>query len=183
MCGNVDSPKGACDAEGAGEFLRAVTTDANNGQSDPANEQKKADATSLVIEPTVVPGSQLNLPNSGREEKVDYNLVNLDSKGQTSAPDADHSVTLTETLVVPDKNKKANPGICSPGCTSSTPNSLRDTDSISPSAKGHTVEKRFTIDQGTPVRIYDSATKKTYDYVRVAASMKKGFVFTYGNDH
>ena len=62
------------------------------------------------------------------------------------------------------------------------PNSLRDTDSISSSAKGHTVEKRFTIDHGKPVRIYDPTTKKKYDYVRVAASMKKGFVFTYGND-
>lgn len=134
-----------------------------------------------MIEPAVVPGSQLSLP-SGRDEKVDYNLVQLDSKGQTSTPDADHTLTLTEKLVVPDKNKKANPEICSAGCTSSNPNSLRDTDSISSSAKGHTVEKRFTIDHGKPVRIYDPTTKKKYDYVRVAASMKKGFVFTYGND-
>lgn len=47
--------------------------------------------------------------------------------------------------------------------------------------KGYSVEKRFSID-GKSSKIYDPGTKKAYDFVRVDASVKKGFVFSYGND-
>jgi len=52
ICLNVDSPKGACNLELGGEFLREVTTDANNGNSDPAKESQKADqdATNPVLQ-------------------------------------------------------------------------------------------------------------------------------------
>jgi hypothetical protein len=53
--------------------------------------------------------------------------------------------------------------------------------SISAKNKGYEVEKRFTVD-GKSARIYDPTTQKAYDYVRVDASMRKGFVFNYGND-
>jgi hypothetical protein len=41
--------------------------------------------------------------------------------------------------------------------------------------------RRFTVD-GKSARVFDPATKKAYDFVRVDASFKKGFVFSYGND-
>jgi len=45
----------------------------------------------------------------------------------------------------------------------------------------HSVEKRFTID-GKAAKIYDPGTKKTFDYIRLDASVEKGFIFTYGNN-
>lgn len=57
---------------------------------------------------------------------------------------------------------------------------------VSASSKGHSVEKRFSIDaksgEAKPARVYDPASKKAYDYVRVDASMKKGFTYTFHNN-
>jgi hypothetical protein len=102
----------------------------------------------------------------------------VDSKGQASKPndDTDHRVALQEKRTEGNVQK-----ICSPECVSATPNKLSDTMSISAKNKGYEVEKRFTVD-GKSARIYDPTTQKAYDYVRVDASMRKGFVFNYGND-
>jgi hypothetical protein len=52
----------------------------------------------------------------------------------------------------------------------------------------NSVVKRFTIDKGTKIQVYDQATKKAYDYVRVDAKFSTNqskhatFQFHFRND-
>jgi RHS repeat-associated protein len=115
--------------------------------------------------------------SEAREQQVDYNLAQLDSKGNTLPVDypTDHKVELKEKLLSGDPKKVT---ICTGQCV--TQGTATDQMSVT-AGKGHSVEKRFFVD-GNTTKIYDPGTKKAYDFVRVDASVKKGFVFNYGND-
>ena len=115
--------------------------------------------------------------DKAREQNVDYNLVQTDSKGNTSATDkpSEHKVELKEKLLTGDPKKVT---ICTGQCV--TQGTLTDTMSIT-AGKGHSVEKRFLVD-GSATKIYDPGTRKHTDFVRVDASVKRGFVFNYGTD-
>jgi hypothetical protein len=110
-------------------------------------------------------------------EDVQYTVASMDSRGKTTPVKSDEAkIELDEKLV--GGNPKTR--ICNPGeCVSK--GSLPDTMAVTASGGGHSVEKRFQLD-GKPIKIYDATTKKAYDYVRIDASVKKGFVFTFRND-
>ena len=117
----------------------------------------------------------LSLPG-GTEQYVNYNINSMDSSGKvTPLPqDNDHKVELKEKLL------KGSAGVCDGGRNCADVGKATDRMVVTP-GKGHSVEKRFEID-GKAARIYDPGSKKAYDFVRVDASVKKGFVFNYGND-
>ena len=101
----------------------------------------------------------------------------MDSKGKTTPVKNDEAkIELDEKLVGGNpKTQICNPGQCVEKGT------LPDTMQVTASGGGHAVEKRFLLD-GKAIKVYDATTKKAYDYVRVDASVKKGFVFTFKND-
>ncbi len=111
-----------------------------------------------------------------RSEDVEYTVASMDSKGKTTPVKNEAKIELDEKLVGGNpKTRTCNPGECV------SKGSLPDTMAVTASGGGHSVEKRFQLD-GKPIKVYDATTKKAYDYVRVDASVKKGFVFTFRND-
>jgi hypothetical protein len=100
----------------------------------------------------------------------------MDSKGQITPVEnpKDHKLELKEKQTA----GKPLDEVCHGQCV--VKGTLPDGMSVT-AGKGHSVEKRFEID-GKAARIYDPGSKKAYDFVRVDASVKKGFVFNYGND-
>ena len=136
--------------------------------------QQKKDQPELVLTPDRK--KELNVPGQGREQYVDYNIGSMDSNGKvTPLPkDNDHKVELKEKLL------KGAVGVCDGSRNCTDVGYATDRMVVGP-GKGHSVEKRFEID-GKAARIYDPASKKAYNFVRVDASLKKGFVFNYGND-
>jgi hypothetical protein len=125
----------------------------------------------------VVPDKKKPLPlPGGTEQYVNYNINSMDSSGKvTPLPkDNDHKVELKEKLL------KGSAGVCDGSRNCSDVGKVTDRMVVTP-GKGHSLEKRFEID-GNATRIYDPGSKKAYDFVRVDASVKKGFVFNYGND-
>jgi len=142
---------------------------------------KKGSATRLVVVPNLKDAKPFKRSATFKEETVTYDVKHLDSNGQLTSANkdaTDHSVTLTEKFTDGDKGNH-DVKICTP-CESSAPNKIIDTMGVN-SGKNDSVVKRFTVD-GNAARVYDPATKKAYDFVRVDASFKNGFVFTYGND-
>jgi hypothetical protein len=143
-----------------------------------ANQQ-----TQFVLIPSIQEEKPTGGPNQN-EQKVDYTLGKLDSQGEVSnltPADGDHFVTLHEKLT---KGDSKNVGICN-SCTDRNPNKSEDTMQVT-AGNPHSVEKRFTIDKGTPVKVYDPKSKKAYDYVRVDAKYTgnklHSFKMTFGND-
>jgi hypothetical protein len=105
-------------------------------------------------------------------------VVSVDAKGKATQDEDKHTVSLKETLT------KGEASICKggPKCTGTTlPGHPFPDGMIVNKGKGHTVEKRFTID-GHPARVYDPTQHKIFDYVRVVASMKSGFDYTFHNN-
>jgi hypothetical protein len=140
-----------------------------------AQEQKPEQDQTLVVVPHF-PKKDIIYGPYAREEDVNYTVSSMDPKGKLTPVKDDKKMELDEKLV--GGNPKTR--ICNPGeCVSK--GSLPDTMTVTASGGGHSVEKRFQVD-GKAARIYDAATKKAYNFVRVDASVKKGFVFTYGND-
>jgi len=182
-----DNPESFADLDGHKLDLQSNTVACATGGSESCDAQQAAAQKAgtaqnqLVITSSVVPGSVLVVPGSGREQSVDYSVSSMDSNGNVSPPssDTDHNVVLSEKVVVEDKDHKT--GACVPDCKTTNVNKITDKDSISAQSKGHTVEKRFTID-GEKAKIYDPKTKQAYDYVNVVATMKGGFKFEYQND-
>jgi hypothetical protein len=111
-----------------------------------------------------------------REQDVYYEVYPIDKKGNiaSSHPDNNHTVELREKVLSGDVGACVNAGSCKERAP------LVDTMRV-PAGAPHSVEKRFTID-GKSARIYDPGTKKTFDYIRVDASIEKGFVFSYRNN-
>ena len=80
-----------------------------------------------------------------------------------------------------DKSKGPTPYCKNAGqCGANASDHLRDEMGVN-GRNTHGVEKRFFIDDKR-ARVYDPTTKKAYDLVRVDASVKSGFVFTYQNE-
>jgi hypothetical protein len=133
----------------------------------------------------VMPNKEADIPYGkvAREQIVDYTVVSVDANGKATQVSDPHGLKLDETL---DKGNPKKVGYCdSPnkcGQAGVTPdNPFKDKMAVTSDAGPHTVTKRFKID-GRPAQIYDPASHKAYDYVKVDASVKKGFVFNYGND-
>ena len=130
---------------------------------------------------TVVEGTtKLNTTIGDTKVRVQvYNLVELDSKGNTTPlPDANHhSLELRETAKGDTKGLDYCHGQCK---SASGGKDMHDTWSVTRKNKGYSVTRRFYMDDKA-VRIYDASTKKAYDWQNVQASYKGGFVVTYGN--
>lgn len=105
-------------------------------------------------------------------------MVSVGTNGKASQDEGSHTVTLTENLT------KGKASICTGSKCSGTAlpgHPFPDRMQVSANEKGHVVEKRFTVD-GRPARVYDPVSKKSFDYVRVDASMKDGFIYTFHNN-
>lgn len=148
---------------------------------EPIGPQEQSRQREWVVVPTFE--KEQKLGDNYKAQRVHYSAVIMRPDGYVSNPrpqDGDHQVQLTEQLT--NASKKSDLHICHP-CIGDMPNSLTDTMSVT-AGKPHSVVKRFAID-GNPVRIYDPASGKTYDYARSNAkysSKGPSFALTYGND-
>ena len=144
-------------------------------QAQNQDRNQHPDQNQLVMSPDKK--ADIQYGNKVRAQDVEYTAVSMDKNGKTSSVEnaSDHNVELKETLVSGDSKKVTT---CTGQCVGR--GSLTDTMQVT-AGKRHSVEKRFEID-GKAARVYDPETKKAYDFVRVDASVRKGFVFNYGND-
>jgi RHS repeat-associated protein len=182
MCGSLD-----CTAPGTDRMLQGMGLIAPPPSTQTANNQQQAQAAQSQQQgqPAQQPQQQLVIvpdrqkdsgPGLIREQDVYYEVYPIDKKGNiaSSHPDNNHTVELREKVLSGDVGACVNAGSCKERAP------LVDTMRV-PAGAPHSVEKRFTID-GKSARIYDPGTKKTFDYIRVDASLEKGFVFSYRNN-
>jgi RHS repeat-associated protein len=175
---------GECWTDSAGcasqETPSTTTNDQNGPQTAPTTQN-----SDLVVEPRQSDIDKKPAPDGGggKTKDVTYDVKhvhsNADGTATTSSAntkdDGDHHITLTENF---SAGSKPQPGtICSAGCTDRNVNTMQDHMDVTP---GHpeSVDKHFKID-GNDAKVYDPATRTTHDYIRVDASVKSGFVFTY----
>jgi hypothetical protein len=128
-------------------------------------------------------GADIPLGKHAREQDVDYTVVSVDEKGKVSPDEGVHKLELREKMLYDQNTGKEGPtGYCERKGQCGANQSDHLPDEMRVSGKNiHGVEKRFFIDD-KPARVYDPASKKAYDFVRVDASVKNGFVFTYLNE-
>jgi len=138
--------------------------------------QKEQEESEFVVSPTKE--AEFRYGSQARTQIVDYMLFTLNSNGEltTAVNPTDHTTQLKEKVL----SGKVARACTSDAICPATKGAYFDNMSVT-TGKGHSVEKRFTID-GKAARVYDPETKKAYDFVRVDASVRKGFVFNYGND-
>jgi RHS repeat-associated protein len=136
----------------------------------------------LVVTMTIT-SSNVKIGDS-LETDATYGISVLDAYGNLTplSPFESHAITMTETLDA-DRTKGDKPSICDKGCTDTVNGSAQTTtDHMSVHGKNVAVlDKRFTID-GSAAKVYDPATKKTYDYINEVNSVKGGTQFTYQNN-
>ena len=146
---SLEGPLGGqdrCPMETAQKNAEANNNNAANNQAQNQNQQ-------LLVSPDKK--ADVKYGDNTLEQNVDYNLVQTDSKGNTSPADkpSEHKVELKEKLLTGDPKKVT---ICTGQCV--TQGTLTDTMSVT-AGKGHSVEKRFLVD-GSATKIYDPGTKK-----------------------
>jgi hypothetical protein len=111
---------------------------------------------------------------------VYYKTFDVDKKGNPTSRDDNHTIELKEKNLGGSKDV----GLCGGSQTcKATPKDggvLVDTWRVFKGAS-YDVEKRFTID-GKAAQVYDSGSKKNFDYVVVHSSYEKGFSVDYLNN-
>jgi hypothetical protein len=113
--------------------------------------------------------------NAYREQDVYYDPHSTDAKGNVSGSPSDgHEIELNEKMVSGNAKACTSPGSCTAQGT------LVDTMRVI-KGQDHVVEKRFTVD-GNPVKIFDQASGRAFDYVTVHASYANGFKFDFHNN-
>jgi len=146
-------------------------------QKNQGKNKTKPQDTQYVIVPDLQSDSG---PGGVRERRAYYNVYPADKRGDISAthPDHDHTIELREKLL------SGAVEICGKAGSCVEKGTLVDDMRVF-GGSPHSVEKRFFVKEGDslkPMKVYDPATKKAFDYIRVDASAERGFILTYHNN-